>query len=156
MEDGNGVAMKEKQGDSVISSVSFQCSQSILKRADGSASFRQGKYAKETLDIVCIGLYDIKYVAVCPRLHLFSVLFCLILPTHEPNHSITCNLCHTCVKALVVELLLLLPPAQPIVLVLLSQLSPAHPPQFGDDSQRRNQRMQTGVYLARNPECSLF
>ena len=40
---------------------------------------------------------------------------------------------------------MLLPPAQPMVLVLLSQVSPAHPPQFGDDSPCKNQRMQTGL-----------
>ena len=49
---------------------------------------------------------------------LFLVLFYLIPPAHAPNHSITCNLCHTCMKVLLVEPLLLLPPAQPIVLVL--------------------------------------
>ena len=75
---------------------------------------------------------------------LFSVLFYLIPPAHASNQIITCNLCHTCMKALLVESFLVLPPAQPMVLVLLSQLSPAHPPQFGDDSPRKNQRMQTG------------
>ena len=78
---------------------------------------------------------------------LFSVLFYLIPPAHAPNHGITCNLCHTFMKALLVEPLLLLPLAQPIVLVLLSQLSPTHPPQFGDDSPRKNQRMQTGFIV---------
>ena len=78
---------------------------------------------------------------------LFSVLFYLIPPAHAPNHSITCNLCHTCMKSLLVEPLLLLPSTQPIVLVLLSQLSPAHPPQFSDDSPRKNERMQTSRFL---------
>ena len=76
---------------------------------------------------------------------LSSVRYYLIPSAHAPNHSITCNLCRTCMKALLDEPLLLLPPAQPIVLVFLTQLSPAHTPQFIDDSPRKNQRMQTGL-----------
>ena len=57
------MAMEEKQGDSIITSVTFQCSQSILKRADGSASFRQGRCAKEMVNTNRI--YGIEYVAVC-------------------------------------------------------------------------------------------
>ena len=49
------------------------------------------------------------------------------------------------VKALFVEPFSLLSPAQSIVLALLSQLPPAHTPQFGDDFPRKNQRMQTGI-----------
>ena len=40
----------------------------------------------------------------------------------------------TYVKTLFVESLSLLPPAQSIVLAFLSQLLPAHAPQFGDDA----------------------
>ena len=78
---------------------------------------------------------------------LFTVLLYLVPPAHAPSHIITCNLCHNSAKPLFVEPLSPLPQAQFIVLALLSQLQPAHAPYFGDDSPRKNQRMQTGLYI---------
>ena len=65
--------------------------------------------------------------------------------THETPDCILCSArgiyCGSTNKTILVEPLLLLPPAQPVVLVLLS---PAHLLQFGEDSQHKNQRMHTG------------
>ena len=76
---------------------------------------------------------------------LVAVLFQLVPPAHAPNHRIACDLCHTSVKALFIEPLSLLSPAQSIVLALHSQLPTTHPTQHGDDSPRKNQRMQISL-----------
>ena len=62
------------------------------------------------------------YLCTCQNLvkALFTVLFSLVPSTHAPNHSVACNFCHTWVKALLVEPLLLCTPVQSIVLALLS------------------------------------